>query len=72
MKEYILHLLRKQKSLTFDNLLKKTNLRREILLQVIFKLAKENKIYFIDLSKASQNSCSMCSAKIFCEKKEAK
>jgi len=72
MKEYIVHLLQQQKGITFNNLLKKTNLKREILLKAILSLAKENNVYFMDLSSTNKNSCFACSAKILCKKKEAK
>jgi hypothetical protein len=72
MKEYIMHLLQQQKGITFNNLLKKTNLKREILLKAILSLAKENNVYFMDLSSTNKNSCFACGAKILCKKKEAK
>lgn len=69
MKEYIMHLLKQQKSITFNDLLKKTNLKPETLLKVILGLSKENNVYFMDLSKTKQNSCFLCSAKNFCKKR---
>lgn len=69
MKEYIVHLLQQQKSISFNDLLKKTNLNRERLLKAILSLVKENNVYFMDLSSTNNKSCFTCSAKILCKKR---
>ncbi|MGE4547752.1 MAG: winged helix-turn-helix domain-containing protein [Desulfurella sp.] len=69
MKEYIVHLLQQQKSISFNDLLKKTNLNRERLLKAILSLVKENNVYFMNLSSTNNNNCFTCSAKILCKKR---
>ncbi|AEE14184.1 hypothetical protein Thena_0546 [Thermodesulfobium narugense DSM 14796] len=65
MKEYILHLLYKDKGLTFDEILKKTNLQRDDLLQAIFNLTNENKVHYIDLSLSKCSICKICNKNFF-------
>ncbi|MGE4547568.1 MAG: hypothetical protein AB7E28_07325, partial [Desulfurella sp.] len=60
MKEYIVHLLQQQKSISFNDLLKKTNLNRERLLKSILSLVKENNVYFMYLSSTNNNNFFTC------------
>ncbi|AWB10784.1 hypothetical protein TDSAC_1444 [Thermodesulfobium acidiphilum] len=65
MEEYLLHLLRKHKGLTFDEILKKTNLERGDLLKIIFKLVNKNKVGYMDLSLNMCSICKICNKKLF-------
>ncbi|WP_291490095.1 hypothetical protein [Desulfurella sp.] len=67
MREYIMHLLHKQKGITFNDLLKKTNLKPEALIKIIFDLSKKDKVYFLN-SKSIKN-CSVCFTKNICKKR---
>lgn len=65
MREYILHLLQKQKTIAIDDLLKKTNLEREVLTHIIFNLSRQDKVYYINIDFAQ---CLRCKAKNYCKK----
>ncbi len=70
MEEFILYLLKKNKTISMDSLSKKTGLDRNQLFISLSKLILKNKVQYLNLANAP--SCSCCNNKMFCQERAYK